>query len=65
MDGQEVVGRLNAPDASLRRLADVSSFVGELFGFYMLSLILVALPWTVLRLAARAHAFLRAPSNTR
>ena len=69
MDGQEVVGRLNAPDASLRRLADGPPFRGPALGFLhaflMPSLSLVALPWTVLRLAARAHAFLRAPSNTR
>ena len=51
------------------RMKDVSLmdrlFVGQLLRIYIVSLILVALPWTVLRLAARAHAFLRAPSNTR
>jgi hypothetical protein len=51
------------------RMKDVSLmdrlFMGQLLRFYIVSLILVALPWTVLRLAARAHAFLRAPSNTR
>ena len=69
MDGQEVVGRLNAPDASLRRLADGLPFLGPAFwflnAFLMPSVSIVALPWTVLRLAARAYAFLRAPSNTR
>jgi hypothetical protein len=34
-------------------------FLGQLLRFYVLSLIFVALPWIVLRFAARVHALLR------
>jgi hypothetical protein len=36
-------------------------FVGQLIRLYIDSLILVAVPWVVVRLVARAHGFLHRP----